>query len=63
MKTILKSKIEEAIQSVLDENSEADLWTGWIHPGLASQMTEAAAQVFDASETAQQYRIEQDKEL
>ena len=59
MKTQLLVYIEDAIDKVLDEHCEEDLWGGLIHPGLTHQMARAAKMVFDAAMEAQEYYIEE----
>lgn len=60
MNTKLKLQIEEAIQTVLDNNSEDAAWDGWIDPQLVSRMTDVAALVFDTAMVAQEFAKEQD---
>lgn len=55
MNTKLKSKIEEAVEDVINKTCEEDLWDGYIHPELVPQMTNAAEQVFDSAMKAQEY--------
>lgn len=47
--------LNKAIQDVIYQNCEDDLWDGYIHPTLAKEMATAAAQVFDASMAGQAY--------
>lgn len=51
----LKLKIYEAIEKVIDDACEADLWEGYLHPEITNHMTEAAALVFDSSMEGQRY--------
>jgi len=59
MNTRLKAKVEEAIDKVIQDASEDDCWSGWIHDELVAQMTNAAEQVFDSAMKAQEYAEEQ----
>lgn len=60
MNTKLKLQIEEAIQGVINNNCEDNLWDGWIDPKLVVRMTDAAVNVFDAAIEVQQFAKEQD---
>lgn len=55
MNTKLKSLIEEAINKVIQDNTEKEYWDGWIHDELVAQMATAAEQVFDSSMKAQEF--------
>jgi hypothetical protein len=51
----LKLKIYEAMERVIEDNCDDGLWDGYVHPDLTTQMTEAAALVFDSSMEGQRY--------
>lgn len=59
MKTELKLALERAINKVIADNCEKDLWDGYIHNDLEKQMANAAEQVFDSSMSGQQYAKDQ----
>jgi len=56
----LKAKIEMAIEKVITDNCEDATWNHYIHPELYSQMTNAAEMVFDASQSAQEFKAQED---
>ena len=57
MNTRLKADIEEAVAKVLERygDKEDPGWKYISHPTLTSQMTDAAALVFDSAQSAQEY--------
>lgn len=58
MSTKLRLIIEDAIRNTLEDacsDSSEILWDEYLHPELASQMTDAAVAVFDAAQAAQKY--------
>lgn len=55
MNTKLKSEIEKAIDDVIENNAEENMWDGWIHDELARQMADAAEAVFDSAMVAQKF--------
>lgn len=59
MNTKLKGEIEQAIDVLIQNNCEDNLWDGYIHPELAQQMATAAEQVFDATMKAQEFSAAQ----
>lgn len=56
----LKLEIQEAINKVIEDNSEETLWPGFLHDNLIEQMTDAAELVFDSSIDGQRYAKEQE---
>jgi hypothetical protein len=61
MHTALKAKLEAAIEEVINANCEDDYWTHYIHSELYRQMADAAEAVFDAAQTAQEFKEQQDE--
>lgn len=59
MKTQLTLAIETAIEKIIDDNAEDDLWEGYIDPHLAHRMALAAELVFDSAMEAQAFAKEQ----
>lgn len=61
MNTAFKAKLEAAIESVVNDNCEEEYWSHYIHSELYRQMTDAAEAVFDAAQTAQEFKEQNDK--
>ena len=61
MKTEFKAQIEKAIQRAFDAACEGDqdYWDWYIHDSLVAQMVNAAEQVFDAAQSAQEFSDKQ----
>jgi hypothetical protein len=59
MDTLLKAKIEAAIDKVINAAAEEDevSWDNFIHSTLVKQMTNAAEAVFDSAQDAQKFYI------
>jgi hypothetical protein len=55
MNTKLRFLLEEAINNVLQDNCEDNLWDGYLHDELAQQMATAAEQVFDSAMKSQEF--------
>lgn len=53
MNTKMKAALEQAIDDVIQNHAEEDMWDGYIHNELHIQMANAAEQVFDAAQTVQ----------
>jgi len=47
--------LEEAIETLMNEQAEKDFWDGYIHNTLYKEMATAAAMVFDASMNGQEF--------
>lgn len=57
---MLKAKLEQAIEKVINDNCEEDYWQYYIHDELYRQMTNAAELVFDSAQDAQEFKSRED---
>lgn len=55
MTVAMKKALRKAISDVIERYADGRHWDGWIHPTLEAQMTDAAANVFDATMDVQKW--------